>query len=126
MEMILNDTDNIETIKAAFNKMFPFLKIEFYKKSSHVGSSTSKHPVLNTKTLAEYRILPTEESVVITSKMTVTEIEKSFNRFYGLNTQILRKSGNIWLGTTVTDNWTLEEQNKQGESLSTQINSKSN
>jgi hypothetical protein len=58
--------------------------------------------------------------------MTVTEIEKSFNRFYGLNTQILRKSGNIWLGTTVTDNWTLEEQNKQGESLSTQINSKSN
>ena len=70
--------------------------------------------------------MPTEESVVITSKMTVTEIEKSFNRFYGLNTQILRKSGNIWLGTTVTDNWTLEEQNKQGESLSTQINSKSN
>jgi hypothetical protein len=32
--------------------------------------------------------------------------------------QVYRKSGKIWLETTVTDSWTLEEQNKQGESLS--------
>lgn len=126
MEIKVTDTNNIQNFKETFNKEFPFLKIEFFKKSAQVGSTSSKHPVLNTKTFAEYRIVPSDESIVITSSMTVIELEKSFNKFYGLSTQVLRKSGNIWLGTTVTDNWTLEEQNKQGESLSTQFTSKTN
>jgi hypothetical protein len=32
--------------------------------------------------------------------------------------QVFRKSGKVWLETTVTDGWTLEEQNLQGEALS--------
>jgi hypothetical protein len=122
MELIVNDTDNIQTLKETFNKFFPYLKIELYKKNGQTGSSSAKNPVLNTKTLAEYRIMPVGSFITITSTMTVIELEKSFNKYYGLTTQVLRKSGNIWLGTTVTDNWTLEEQNKQGELLSSQIN----
>jgi hypothetical protein len=127
MEIKVTDTNNIQNFKEAFNKAFPYLKIEFYKKSAQaIHTSSSKQPVLNTKTFAEYRVVPNEDSIVITSSTTVTELEKSFIKFYGLSTQVLRKSGNIWLGTTVTDNWTLEEQNKQGESLSAQINAKAN
>jgi hypothetical protein len=32
--------------------------------------------------------------------------------------QVLRKSGKAWLEATITDGWTLEEQNIQGEDLS--------
>ena len=49
--------------------------------------------------------------------MTVNELEQRFSDVYGLGVQVFRKSGNVWLETTVTDGWTLEQQNKQGESL---------
>lgn len=52
---------------------------------------------------------------MITPDMTVTDLEQSFNTIYGLGVQVFRKSGKIWLETTVTDGWTLEEQNRQGE-----------
>ena len=42
----------------------------------------------------------------------------TFGEVYGLGVQVFRKSGNVWLETTVTDSWTLKEQNDQGESLS--------
>jgi hypothetical protein len=53
--------------------------------------------------------------------MTVSELEKSFTEIYGLYTQVFRKSGNIWLVTTITDNWTLNEQNQQGEIITKQL-----
>ncbi|MDE3144966.1 MAG: hypothetical protein KGL19_12475, partial [Bacteroidota bacterium] len=53
--------------------------------------------------------------------MTVSELEQKFNDIYGLSTQVFRKSGNIWLVTTVTDKWTLEEQNRQGEIITKQV-----
>ena len=50
--------------------------------------------------------------------MSVKDLEQNFRDVYGLSVQILRKSGKVWLGTTVTDNWTLKEQNEQGQILS--------
>jgi hypothetical protein len=49
--------------------------------------------------------------------MTVEELEKSFLVKFGLNVQVFRKSGKSWLETTITDKWTLEKQNTQGEEL---------
>ena len=50
--------------------------------------------------------------------MTVIDLEKKFREVFGLGIQVFRKSGKAWLETTLTDNWTLEEQNRQGEALS--------
>lgn len=55
--------------------------------------------------------------VEILANMTVNELEQLFKTKFGLNIQIFRKSGNSWLETTVTDNWTLEKQNEEGEEL---------
>jgi hypothetical protein len=38
--------------------------------------------------------------------------------------QVFRQSGRVWLETTRTDDWTLAEQNKQGEELSKYKNEK--
>jgi hypothetical protein len=43
--------------------------------------------------------------------MTVGELEQSFRDIYGLATQVFRKSGNNWIETTETVDWTLEKQN---------------
>ena len=50
--------------------------------------------------------------------MTVGDLEQRFQDVYGLSVQVFRKSGKVWLETTVTDNWTLDEQNDKEQSLS--------
>ncbi|MEI8136499.1 MAG: hypothetical protein WCH21_04145 [Bacteroidota bacterium] len=70
------------------------------------------------KTLGECRTIHDSGTITITPQMTVADLEQNFRDIYGLSAQVFRKSGKVWLETTVTDVWTLEEQNSQGESLS--------
>lgn len=55
---------------------------------------------------------------------TVQELEKKIEDQLGLHIQVFRRSGNIWLETTVTDEWTLSFQNEQGKELSEQFDRK--
>jgi len=45
-------------------------------------------------------------------------LEKSFYDRFDMLVQVSRKSGSIWLETTMTDNWTLKQQNDHGRELS--------
>ena len=102
--------------------MFPFLKLEFFAKPSKQGAVPSHRVVREpSKTLGECRTIHTTGTLTITPAMTVKELEQNFRDIYGLYVQILRKSGKAWLGTTVTDGWSLKEQNEQGESLSNNV-----
>ena len=74
-----------------------------------------KHP---SKTLGECRVIHSKGTITITPQMTVANLEQNMNDVFGLSVQVFRKSGNAWLETSVTDNWTLEQQNNQGEELS--------
>lgn len=122
MAIIIEDNNNIYGIQEKFSLLFPFLKLEFYKKSSQQNTNTAKQLIINTnKTLAECRTIFKSGDITITPEMTVSELEKSFTDIYGLYTQVFRKSGNIWLVTTITDNWTLNEQNQQGEIITKQL-----
>jgi hypothetical protein len=37
---------------------------------------------------------------------------------FGLCVQVFRKSGNHWIETSLTNSWTLEQQNREGFELS--------
>jgi len=121
-KMIVDEEKKISALQEEFNQVFPYLKIDF----SFPPKATGQHK-FNTssqeqnKMLGIYKIIPNDEKIIITPDMTVASLEEQFTRIYGLNTQVLRKSGKIWLETTVTDAWTLEEQNHQGEALSKNI-----
>ena len=71
------------------------------------------------KTIGECRRIHKSNSINITPGMKVNKLEKIFLEEYGLSVQVFRKSGRVWLETTMTDDWTLAEQNRQGEELST-------
>ncbi len=58
--------------------------------------------------------LTNEGDFRIDSKLPVGEFEQKFLAKYGLNVQVFRKSGNLWMQTTATDSWTLAEQNRKG------------
>lgn len=119
MKITINDHRKIFAIQEEFSEMFPYLKIEFFAKPHKAGGSSAKklmkHP---SKTLGECRTIHNKGTITITPQMTVADLEQNINDVYGLSVQVFRKSGNAWLETTVTDGWTLEQQNNQGEELS--------
>jgi hypothetical protein len=119
MQITINDKRKIYAIQEEFNTLFPYLKIDFFAKPHKSGGGSSKKLVeQGSKTLGECRTVHKNGHVTITPNMTVSELEQHFTDAYGLSVQVFRQSGNIWLETTVTDGWTLEEQNSQGKALS--------
>jgi hypothetical protein len=119
MKLTINDKRKIFAIQEEFNQLFPYLKLEFFSKPHKPGGATSKKFMKNSsKTLGECRTIHNTGKITITPQMAVSDLEQSFDDIYGLGVQVFRQSGKVWLETTVTDHWTLEEQNQQGEALS--------
>lgn len=119
MKIIISDKRKIFAIQEDFSKLFPYLKIEFFAKPHKSSGASAKKLIRHgSKTLEECRIMHTTGSITIIPQMTVSDLEQNFRDIYGLSIQVFRKSGKVWLETTVTDGWSLEEQNKQGEALS--------
>ncbi|HTA81877.1 MAG TPA: hypothetical protein VK783_03020, partial [Bacteroidia bacterium] len=57
-------------------------------------------------------------TLTILPKMRVVDLEQGIRDTFGLSIQVFRKSGNAWLETTTTVDWTLDEQNRIGEEMS--------
>ncbi|PWT76791.1 MAG: hypothetical protein C5B59_05540 [Bacteroidetes bacterium] len=114
-EIHLDKTKSIKYIQDIFQSEFPFLRIDFYsapQKAKPRFKLTNPNTTLGQ--LAE-NILP--GVIQIDEKKKVGDLEAELKSRFGLNVQVLRKSGNSWLETTLTDDWTLEKQNKEGELL---------
>jgi hypothetical protein len=121
LNIAVNDRRKLFTIKEEFNKTFPYLKIEFFAKSQTVGGSPSKKLIAYSKTIGECRTLHNKGQLIITPNMTVAEMESYFSDVFGITIHVFRKSGKVWLDTSVTNGWTLAEQNRQGEMLSKKV-----
>ena len=114
--MIINDQKKIREIQKEFNQKFPFLKIEFYTQEhgDHEGSA-SKYEIDENLTIDDARTKKNEGELSINANQKVSTLEKNFHDIYGLNVQVFRKSGDVWLQTIHTDDWTLHKQNEKGE-----------
>lgn len=116
--MMIDDKQTIAVLQNEFNECFPFLKIEFFRELCIKGSSNSKNKMIKTNEIFS-RLQKTKQfgKIVFTKQTTVGELEKMFLGKFGICMQVFRKSGNVWLETTSTDDWTLEQQNEEGKSL---------
>lgn len=122
MEIVISDQFNISDMQQAFQQAFPYLKLEFFAQTHHPQTSTTRFIRIHTNTFGELRKQQDAgQHRSIAPDMTVTELEALFGTHYGLGAQVFRKCGRVWLETTVTDGWTLEEQNKEGEALCREI-----
>jgi hypothetical protein len=115
----LNETKKISALQAEFNKIFPYLKLEFFHHRHKTFAGSPKKDMLDTSlTLKQCMKKHTPNHLVLTGNMKVSELEELFFKTYGLSAQVFRKSGKSWIETTVTDDWTLEYQNNEGKELS--------
>ncbi|MCB0692400.1 MAG: hypothetical protein KDC16_12200, partial [Saprospiraceae bacterium] len=50
----------------------------------------------------------------LNSELTVSDFEQMMEKDFGLHVQVFRRSNQLWLQTSATDDWTLEVQNTKG------------
>ncbi|MCU0324212.1 MAG: hypothetical protein MUF45_03025 [Spirosomaceae bacterium] len=110
MEIAINKEMTVKQLTRVFNEVYPFLKLEVYCRGDEV-SSDSFHTLLMISSMKN------PQNFIITSSMTVSEVENEFWESMGLQVAIFRKMGSSWLRTAFTNSWTLERQNHIGESM---------
>ncbi len=120
-----NPDSNIEDAKAVFSRYFPYLKWEFFA-VPHIAmqGNPKKEMIKDNPKMEELTKIQEPISISFTGHTTVQELEQQMEDQLGLHIQVFRRSGNIWLETTVTDEWTLSFQNEQGKELSEQFDRK--
>lgn len=114
--MLITDNKTLKEVKSEFSQKFPFLKIEFYKGKHESNQASPANLQLDENLkIKAVRQNHTEGDLRISGNLKVNTLEDRFWKQYGLNVQVFRRSGNLWLQTTTTDHWTLTEQNGKGE-----------
>lgn len=107
------------TIKEAFNRKFPFLRIEFFNKPHEAGEPTPELNRVHDNTMLGNVTGALKEGFInISADNTVAEVEQNFQQQFGLPVQIFRKQKNVWIETTRTDSLTLGVQNEKGREAS--------
>jgi hypothetical protein len=122
LQLVVDDHRTIAAVKEDFNKAFPYLKIEFFKQPHGPGQGSARKNMYDDS--VEIRLIrkkPGSDRAEIRSAMKVHDFEKQLESDFGLHVQVFRKSGNVWLETSATDSWTLDEQNEEGKSLAQQL-----
>ena len=94
-------------VQDEFNKIFPFLKINF---TSVATLSKKLHPKFKQ---SEFDSVDT--FIAINDNTTVAELVTHFKEVFDLPVKVLRKSNNLWIETSLTDSWTLGMQNMAGK-----------
>jgi hypothetical protein len=106
----------VRIVENEFNRIYPFLKIEFEKNGNIRPDAADlegpDYDVLRTR--ARHLLL---KELNITDAMKVSELEAALRQVFGNAVQVFRKGGNFWIGTRMTRDWSLKQQNDHGREL---------
>jgi phosphatidylserine decarboxylase len=117
MQLSIYPTRLVGDLQREFNHYFPFLKLEFFRKL--VPEKRPDQQALSpARKLAECQGSITDGQIELNRDMTVKDLERIFREQYSMQVQVYRRSGNVWLQTTISDNWTLGHQDQHGREIS--------
>ena len=117
MRLYIEKESQIEDIKRVFTACYPFLKIEFYKKQFSPPNPGKKEALAARTALTNLAHLPAKRMIDLDNATTVADLENEFASL-GVIAEVFRKSGNVWVETSLTNDWTLRQQNHEGEEIS--------
>ncbi len=119
MNIEIHDTNSLSSVQQAFNSMFPYLKIEFFTNLKSVSGRFQRKVIEKyIQTFGQHKKTDSIDPIVISPEMTIADLDQQLQTAFGMSVKLYRYSGRLWLETSVTDNWTLEQQNKEGQALS--------
>jgi len=123
MELRIEKGGSIKDIQKEFNAAYPYLKIEFFKMPSHVQEKKllDMEKIATAEPVSKSERFLKSGTVNMDSKRTAAQLEQDFLETFGFPIKLYRKSGSLWIETTLTENWSLEKQNEEGEFMSAPI-----
>ncbi|MBS3913187.1 MAG: hypothetical protein KG003_01710 [Bacteroidetes bacterium] len=115
MHLKIQPNTTLFEIKSFLHESFPYLDIAFFKTAHHTGEGNRRADLLpNSLHISEAGNGNSGELVVEPGTL-VQDLEHAFTKEFGLYAQIMRKSGNVWLQTTTSDNLSLEQINQMAK-----------
>ena len=115
MQIYISEDAIIANIQREFQAAYPYLKLEFYEQPHLAGqASPATGRIAPETSIDDIRMIHSFGWIDISDNRTAVEVEYDFRHMMGLNAQVLHKSGNLWLETTSTDDWTLARLNERG------------
>ena len=120
MEINIIEDDMLMNIRSAFREQYPYLTLRFYLNPHGEGKACPESErIRQDKPIEEVTMFHTGGKISIDPDRTVADVEHDFFKTLGLCVQVFRQAGQLWIETTQTDHWTLQQQNDEGKALST-------
>jgi hypothetical protein len=112
MKLDITPERSMGSLQTEFSEAFPGLKLAFFSKPHREFKGSAAKFLLQDReaTLSQLSTKLQAGELTLEPSTVVTDLEQAFEQKFGLHVQVFRKSGNIWLETSVTDNLTLAEQ----------------
>lgn len=113
--MQISKERTIAALQQDFQATFPGLQLRFYQRqhAEHEGSpKRSQHPA--SMTLGALNAELEQGELKLSGDTSVADFERELEQRFALHAQVFRRSNNLWLQTTSTDDWSLETQNLKG------------
>ena len=113
--MKIKKTNSLKDLQVQFSRIFPGLKIEFFRvaEAGYEGPYDLLHYDLDTL-VSQINSDMEDAEINIDENETVEDFESRFADILGINVQVFRRSKELWLQTMKTDKWTLSRQNLKG------------
>ena len=112
MELRIENETSVSDLQKQFNTYFPYLQLEFFTAMKISGKPQKTVRVSPNQLIGLLPGIYQPVQLSVNGETTVGDLLKRFKDI-GLNAQVSRRSGNLWIETTFTDDWTLERQNKE-------------
>lgn len=120
MELIIRPESRISDLQTGFTAIYPYLKVEFFRLIITTEKfAPRRQRVEGFVPVKKFCILLEPNQFPLDKTRTISDVEDNFRQVLGLATEIYRKSGQQWIETSLTEDWTLEHQNLEGEQMST-------
>lgn len=110
----------ISDIQEVFSRFFPYLSLSFFTQPHDIYQfSPVKYMITEGDTvLARIEANPHSAIIDIVGDMTASDVERLFEREFGLHVQVMRKHGGVWIETTTSDTQSLLKQNDYAAKVS--------
>ncbi len=118
-ELHFREAVSFRDIQEQFSLEYPYLKLDFLKSVTVMpGKQIKTEKVCADDQISSYYRDLTRGDVTIPIDKKITQVISEMENLLCLKVIVLRRSGNVWIETMLTKDWTLEQQNREGEYLS--------
>ena len=107
----------VRDIQHEFSHAFPFLKLEFFTQGSDGKKRISNDQFLSIKNSMGNHGKAASKKLVLTPSITIRELAKTCDELFGVSVRVYRRLSNLWLETSITENFTLQQQNDHAREI---------